>query len=313
MVRYHFSPETGNAGICRAKVSPCPYFSDGYPHFDTINEARKGAEEFFANPPSEATRLVVMRSRIHKEINIRFAENPQSYSDLKPLIKIRDDLDKRLWSLHGESSSDARDLSLSEGIMSPVELNVDHGDRIEGVENNLAEAYKTFEASITASTEISEQWLNNLSSSEVKTLLEYSGRAATANGRAHILDEIIRKAPPFKEIIVYSGLSSYVAEDVIRQADSERIKLDYPISTSLNAAQVNGFMQRDPEGRHIALEIVTREGGSMAAVSHSPHEFEVLLTSGEYEVLEKRTNVMFLWGENGAGRKADVVLKLRKI
>jgi len=51
----------------------------------------------------------------------------------------------------------------------------------------------------------------------------------------------------------------------------------------------------------------------MEAATHSPHEFEVLLPAGSYEVVSVRENVEFLWDEGGSGRDAELLIQVRRL
>lgn len=48
MTAYHFNPNTGEAGRCDARDGACPFAEHGVQHYDSLEEARDGAEEYMA-------------------------------------------------------------------------------------------------------------------------------------------------------------------------------------------------------------------------------------------------------------------------
>lgn len=312
MPRYHFNPATGRTGACKAVAGKCPFLLEGSRHYETAEEARAGVELFFTEPyTSLSGRLAVQRSRIQREIIQRNVDG-QEYLELLPLINERDALETRMRELKASPDEETPSLSSTPVKITHGVLNQDMGDHIIGFHNQIEGLQKASAESFDASFSVSEKWVSRLKTEEVHAIALYSSTSDLSKISRELFDKAIKKAPELEPTTVYSGLSEYVGRDVLRQLDSGIINLDYPISTSLNAAQSNGFM-REVNGQSVAVEIETTAGASMLAVSHNPHEFEILLPSGSYEVLERRNAVTMLWSKDGAGLTADLFLKLRRL
>jgi len=61
----------------------------------------------------------------------------------------------------------------------------------------------------------------------------------------------------------------------------------------------------------LALEVETTVGACMDVVSNVPHEMEVMLPKGRYEVIEILDDIKYIWGGSSAGRTMDKTLRLR--
>lgn len=312
MTRYHFNPTTGRPGKCAAKAGKCPFTAQGSSHYDTVEEARSAIEEYFAKPfVSLAGRLAVQRSRIQREILRRYSVD-KNWNNVADLVPERDSLDEEILAALPAEGEDLFSPEYRTPLRLAFEnLNHDLGDKIIGIQNRSEDFERNTPETARAAHLASDQWLQSLTTDDVQTLVNYSGKSNFAHGDNSKFDSIIKKAPPIEATKVYSGLSDYVAKDILAQLGKKQIRVDYPISTSLNAAQANGFMA--PGDNTVALEIETNVGGSMLSVSHSPDEFEILLPSGVYEVLEIKTNIELLWEENGAGRTINKLVKLKRL
>lgn len=326
MASYHYNPSTGEPGYCRAKPGNCPFTEQGSTHSDSKDGARRAYEEFQENGFQSLTaQLMVNRARVQREIIRIFTDPERSREDdsrngLNELVGERNAIERAM-----RNSTDKLLHDPQPGATKPQQavyetIGEDRGSVFIGIGNQQEDLDAVAPRTGEAMVQLSEEWLSQLSPAEARAVLEYSGNPETANGKGEILSEAVLKAPPLKPTKVYSGLSIHVAKDVLAQYESGRIELDYPISSTLNPAQVNGFMGKievTPDGlvqtKAIALEIETTRGGSMAAASHSPYEFEVLLPASTYEVVSVREDVKFLWSENGYGRDADLLIKLRRI
>lgn len=326
MARYHYNPSTGEPGYCRAKPGNCPFIAHGSTHSDSKEGARQAYEEFQENGFQSLTaQLMVNRARVQREI-IRIFTDPErgleddDRNELNALVSERGAIERAMRESSNELLHSPRP-----GITKPQravheEIGSNRGSTVIGIGNQQEDLDKVAPKTSAAMVQLSEEWLSQLSPAEARAVLEYSGDPESANGKGEILTQAVLKAPPLEPIRVYSGLGIHVTKDVLAQYESGRIKLDYPISSTLNPAQVNGFMGKievTPDGlvktKAIALEIETTRGGSMAAASHSPHEFEVLLPASTYEVVSVREGVKFLWDEDGVGREADLLIKVRRI
>jgi len=326
MARYHYNPSTGEPGYCRAKPGNCPFIVQGSTHSDSKEGARQAYEEFQENGFQSLTaQLMVNRARVQREI-IRIFTDPErnleddDRNELNALVSERGAIERAMRESSNELLHSPRP-----GITKPQravheEIGSDRGSTVIGIGNQQEDLDKVAPKTSAAMVQLSEEWLSQLSPAEARAVLEYSGNPESANGKGEILTQAVLKAPPLEPIRVYSGLGIHVTKDVLNQYESGKIELGYPISSTLNPAQVNGFMGKTevtPDGlvrnKAVALEIETRTGGSMAAASHSPHEFEVLLPAGSYEVVSVRKDVKFLWKEGGAGRDADLLIKVRRI
>ena len=322
MARYHFNPETGKASACRAKPGNCPFLTAGSQHFDTLEEARAGVERYFTEEyASNVARYAILYNRIqHRILELR---EDLPWSEIEPYINERHALDLFIKDMEPEDFLEREAPKLAPQRILAGPLNADDGAHvIVGIGNDVQKFRGRDEETLTKAIKLSEDWFTYLNSEEAKAVLDYSGDPLSCIDRTAIIDQAIAKAPRLEPTTVYSGLGKYVANDVLSQLESGRVKLDYHISTSLNAGQVNGFMEHigsdadrlaKGEATLIAVEIETTVGGSMMAVSHSLHEFEVLLPSGEYEVIGVRENVETLWNEGGPGRKASKLIKLRRL
>lgn len=326
MARYHYNTSTGEPGYCRAKPGNCPFTAQGSTHSDSKEGARQAYEEFQENGFQSLTaQLMVNRARVQREIIRIFTDPERKREDddkngLNDLVRERDTIERAM-----RSSSDELLHSPRPGITKPQKavyepIGDDRGSVFVGIGNAQEDLEAVAPKTAEAMVELSEEWLSQLSPAEARAVLDYSGDATTANGKGEILSEAVLKAPPLEPTKVYSGLGIHVTKDVLRQYESGKIKLDYPISSTLNPAQVNGFMGKievTTDGlvktKAIALEIETTRGGSMAAASHSPHEVELLLPASSYEVVSVREGVEFLWSEDGVGREADLLIKVRRI
>jgi hypothetical protein len=322
MPRYHFNPATGRPSICKATQGKCPFLLEGAGHYDTKEEARAAIERFYSEPyVSVAGRLAVLRSRVQREITKRFSKDRKDPS-LKQLISERNTLQDSVYELEQDPSEETPKLKTKPMKLVHGELNKDLGHQIVGFTNELETLQTVSSETEEAGVAISEVWVSQLRTEEVKLMLRYTSHPATAQENPELFDKALRKAPPLEPTTVYSGLSRYVAEDVLKQLDSGIVDLDYPISSSLNAGQTNGFMRhigtdeelnRTGKVELIALEIETTTGAPLMALSTSLHEFEVLLPSGSYEVIGVRKDVQMLWGEGGSGREASKLIKLRRL
>lgn len=323
MPRYHFNPATGRPSICKATKDKCPFVAEGARHYDSKEEARAGIEQFYTESyTSLAGRLIVQRNRIQREIIDR-SNAGEDWPTLRPLCKERDQLDDLIAELKPASDEETPKLSTKPMKMLHGPLNNDKGDEIVGFSNKIEGLQATSKETADAVIAISEEWVSKLKTEEVQVLHEYTGNTAMAVNHRETFDKALRKSPPLEPTIVYSGLSKYVGNDVVSQLDSGIIDLDYPISTSLNAAQVNGFMRdlggdaamslADEERDLVAVEIETTTGAPLAAITSNPHEFEVLLPSGSYEVIGVRKNVTMSWNEGGSGRMANRLIQLRRL
>jgi len=319
MARYHFNPETGNVGSCRAKPGNCPFTTAGSRHFDSREEARAAVETYFARPyKSEVARLFAVRSSIHREIHTRLVREPREVTriTLPPLADERRALDDRIEEL----SANAQDEELTPSTVTDEPavklvdkpLNIRSGDLLKGMASRLGKLSEDELVTVAEASELTDIWLSRLSDREAAAVFAYSqDPRVTADGH-EALSSALAKAPKLEPLQVYSGLSKHVAADIRNQLATGTVELGYPISTSLNAAQVNGFMARYEE-ELTAVEIETEVGGSMIGVSHSPNELEFLLPAGRYEVLETERNVKARWGETDNGRDIDLFVRLRRL
>ena len=320
MLRYHFNPATGRTGICKAKPGKCPFLAAGSRHFDTREEAQAAVELFFTESyRSPLGRLSVQVSRIQREIIKRYAKS-EDYSEQIPLINERDSLydlrDLELAKINdGAQIAEVAQVSKKSGarqiVCSKIYQETDTG--FVGLRNRIEELEVACPETFKAAIDVSEEWISNLTSEEVRVLLLYTHSPDQALAQRDLLDQTIRKALPLKPTTVFSGLSKYVGNDVISQLSTGIIKLNYPISTSLNPAQANSFMEERIDEKLVAIEIETNVGASMIALSHSAHEFEILLPSGSYEVLEIKNDLKLLWEKDGVGRTANLFVKLRRL
>jgi len=322
MARYHYNPSTGEPGYCRAKPGNCPFLAQGSVHFDTKEGARRGYEEFEENGFQSLTaQLMVNQARVQREIIERYSgPNRENWDDPRfdELIRERDSISRAIRKgdyrefLHAPRPRSTVPQRL---IHEPV--GSDRGDTIVGISNLQESLAEVAPQTAKAMIELSEEWLSSLSSEEAHAVLTYSGAPESANGNGAILTQAVLKAPPLEPTRVYSGLSLHVGSDVLRQYESGKIELNYPISTTLNPAQVNSFMgmygKDSTKSKAVVLEIETTVGASMEAATNSSHEFEVLLPAGSYEVTSVRENVEFLWEEDGAGRDAELLIQVRRL
>jgi hypothetical protein len=323
MARYHYNPSTGESGQCRAKAGNCPFLAEGARHFDTKEGARRGYEEFQeAGFQSLTAQLMVTRARLQRQIIELFTkkqDEPLS-SEQERLLRAMADERSSIESAIKNSSKDFPHTASVKGEKPKKviyeEIADDRGTVVIGISNVEEELVAKAPQTARALVNISEEWLSRLSTEEAHAVWNYALDPNSANGKGEILSEAIEKAPTLEPTKVFSGLSNHVARDVMSQVASGKVTLDYPISTSMNPAQVNGFMGKF-EGLvaqpGIALEIETTVGGSMASASHALYEFEILLPAGTYEVVEERKDVKFLWSEDGVGREADHFIKLRRV
>lgn len=322
MARYHYNPSTGEPGYCRAKPGNCPFTAQGSVHFASKEEARRGYEEFEENGFQSLTaQLMVTRARVQREIIRIFTDPELQGSDdeetgLNGLVSERNAIEHTLRRSSDVLLHEPRQLRSDPQRAVYEEIGSDRGSTILGISNLQEGLLRAAPKTADSMVALSEQWLSTLSPAEARAVLDYSGSPESANGKGELLSSAVLKAPPIEATRVYSGLGVHVTKDVLRQYESGSIELGYPISTSLNPAQVNGFMGKFEgmvQQKAVALEIETTVGASMAAASHSPHEFEVMLPAGSYEVLSVREHVKFLWSEDGSGREAELLIKVRRL
>lgn len=322
MARYHYNPTTGEPGLCRANPGNCPFLAQGSIHFDSKEGARSGYEQFQERGFQSLTaQLMVSRARVQREIIRLFSDSEIKDTDegktaIYALVKERNSIGDALRSSATALSHDLPAPSAAPRRVIHEKIGTHRGDTIVGISNLQEGLNEAAPRTAESMVEISEQWLSRLSPAEARAVLDYSGDPSSANGNGEILTSAALKAPPLEPIKTYSGLGIHVTKDVLSQYESGRIELGYPISSSLNPAQVNGFMGRfegHVQQKAVALEIETSVGGSMAAASHSPHEFEVLLPAGSYEVVSVRENVEFLWSRGDSGRTAELLICVRRL
>lgn len=331
MARYHYNPLTGEPGACRAKAGNCPFLAEGALHFSTKEQARKAYEEFQEKGFQCLTaQLMVMRARLQRDIIAIFSKKIDGGLSeaedelLKSMASERNAIEKAINSSSKEHHSNAPTaVKRAQKILYEI-IADDRGDSIIGIPNREEELTEKAPQTAQALVDISEQWLSRLSTEEAKAVWDYAGNPETANARGEILSHAIEKSPLMEPTKVYSGLSLHVARDVMTQVGSGKITLSYPISTSVNPAQINGFMTEtymdETDGSKniariepVAIEIETTVGGSMASASHALYEFEILLPAGTYEVVDRKEHVKFLWEEGGPGKEAAHFIRLRRI
>jgi hypothetical protein len=323
MPRYHFNPATGRPSLCKATRGKCPFLMEGASHYDTKEEARSAIEEFYSKPyVSLAGRLAVQRSRIQREIIDRDNLAEARSDVVNQLCAERDRIDQEIHTLEPAPDEVTPKLNTKPMKMLYHGLNTDRGHEIVGFSNEIEGLQEASKESFDAAVAISEEWVSKLKTEEVQLLVTYTGNSDVATEQRELLDKALMKSPPLEPTTVYSGLGEYVGRDVLRQLDSGIVNLEYPISTSLNAAQVNGFMRDTKEyvpgesrgeSHDVAVEIETTAGAPLMAITTNPHEAEVLLPSGSYEVVSVRENVEMLWSDGGPGRVANQLIKLRRL
>jgi len=191
-----------------------------------------------------------------------------------------------------------------------------------GYSNLLSDIDEQRDKLIDDAIEVSRAWIDTCSSAEISALRDYTNSSdeyaiKSTSGKLSQkwidFESAVDRAPRLKETFVsYTGVNSYYVNNILSQAENGEVDIDRVLSSSLNPAQVNGFATSDEYGRTLALEVETNKGAFMDIVSHSPHEMEVMLPKGKYEVIEVLEDVTYLWGrEKGFGRTIDKVLRLR--
>lgn len=320
MTRYHFNPETGNPNVCRAKPGKCPYLKDGIGHYASKEATRAAVEEFYETPfVSKYAQILYARHRIQEEIFFLWDDRDQekNQEEIAVLVKERAVLDDAIREMNfDDMREESIDLSHEVVALPENRLNRRDGKTIYGTVNMNEGIIEKDPELYKALSDLSVRWMKHLSTEEMSVVNQYASNPKDVRDKLSVLDQALKRAPSLEPVIVWSGLGSYVADDVLRQYESGRIKLDYPISTTFNAAQINGFMEPFSldKAEHYALEIETTEGASMMAVSHNSREVELLIPSGEYEVIGIEENVRFLWNEDSeSGRMADKVIRVRRV
>lgn len=320
MPRYHFNPQTGNPNVCRAKPGKCPYISEGVGHFTSKEESRAAAEEFYSKTyVSPYARLLVARQRLQERINA-ILDRPDKElrrDELNALVAERNAMDKVLGELVATPDGTAS-LDRSHEVWKVPEnkLVTRKGNKLWGSANTFESIVRLDETLYRNLVALSESWATSLSTKDAHAMNEYASGVNMTERHAE-LNAILEKSPRLSPTTVWSGLSVHVAKDVLSQYESGTVTLGYPISTTLNAAQVNGFMEMTLERPNdlYAIELETTRGASMLAFSHNTREMELLVPAGTYEVLGVEENVKFIWESKKyeeSGRVATKLIKLRR-
>lgn len=327
--KYHVNYDTGEPGICDAKVK-CPFgASIVVGHYENKADARAVYEEYMINPMSMGARAVIDQYKIHSELLAgKYAINDsEGFNDA---LKRRDAYD---YILEAEYEGEMRKNSLEPPVLKKEKayaLDVvpfTEDSTVIGLDNSFEYVEEHMPGLLKKSNIASTEWTKRLSDREVDAVRKYSGDSArySKNMAAGVdnddikhLHSALEKAPRIPNTHVYSGLNMHTRDMILGAIKKEGnvFTVNKAISTSLNPAQINGFMENnwDEENpdEHIALEIETNEGGVMNVISGSSEEMEVLLGPGKYELVKERKDVSFLWDEKH-GRTADRVLRLKKL
>lgn len=328
--KYHINYETGNPGVCRAQVK-CPFGADlSIEHYADKESARAVFEDYMENPMSTGSRLVLDRYKIQSDL-LRGKYPFSEVEKFNEAINRRNAYDKllhRKYEGNERKNSQNPDLSSAKKPHVLKSLAFHDQSRVIGFTND-------FEGIVAEQTELVDKsdaasiaWVKTLTDREVDAVKSYScgsesySRSFSTSEKHEISEHLhsaLSKAPRIPGTHVYSGLSRYTRDTVLSAIENqgEVFEIDRALSTTLNPAQINGFMRNNEEENnrddYVALEIETNEGALMNAISSSPQEMEILIPPGRYELVSERRDVEFLWNEEMGGRKADRVLRLKRL
>jgi len=297
-----------------------------------VNPARSGsAGRSRSVPPPTANALgknsrindvIRERARVHAVITSSHADGA-SYDELRPLIDERERLAKIISADVFRSRDDGDDIAVSDAVIDSAFVD---GDTRIGYSNNLLEHDIPRDAVRDSTVDISALWLDSLSSAEAVAVVRYTGYSREyavehAEGKFSPVwedfESAVARAPKVEPFVAYTGVNDRYVKDLITQADSGEVVLDRVFSSSMNPAQVNGFATsvRTENGEIIeigtlVLEVETTVGAFMDTISNVPHEMEVMLPKGRYEVIDSLEGVTYLWRDGGVGRTMDRTLRL---
>jgi len=254
------------------------------------------------------------------------------WEQLQIYIELRNEFEEAAWDAEVfELPSDDGGEVLATDVK--VESDFVDGKERFGYSNDLLHPDKDRDAVRESAAKLSHAWLMSLSSIEAYSLLRYTGESADyarEQGDGDIsetwqhFEEAVANSPEVEPFVTYTGVNAHYVQDILDQVDSGEITFDRVFSSSLNPAQVNGFATEFDtvygginQVETLALEVETTKGAFMDAISRVPHEMEVMLPKGRYEVLDVMEDVTYLWGNRNedddkrVGRTIKKTLKLR--
>lgn len=305
---YHINPETGNSNICKASKNPCPYQALGDDHYSTAEEARSAFEEKMKNPMSRAAELSIRRIELYEHIILESLKENADRLSLYKLVDRRTALENAI-----ERLSNSKDTAPKTGVIEAelTSLSFTGDEPRVGFQNRFETIYEKQNELLTQFKDASIAWAKTLSSKEISALTEYSKgyhELVEKDNPAHehiasALNKLVKFKKPVK---VYSGVNEYTQAKLTPQLNNKTIKIDRPISTTLNPGQGNAFSHYK---NSMMLEIEIDEGAPMHATTVHPHELEIMLPEGEYEVVEKKTGLSYSYGKNGIEYETTLILK----
>lgn len=295
-------------------------------HYDNKEEARAAYEESMKYHDYSYKDLLFKRAEIHSTI-LSIMDDPNyrsMQSEIKPLVDERNKIDDLLKDyILGDNDKITSKNSTEVYNINVPEFKVNN-NTIVGWHNKLTDFKNNFPELDAQINKISNEWANNLNNVQLSNLLKYTIDSGSYASSYHEevefnnnFNEIIDSAPLISPIKVYSGINHGTRDAIVRQLKQNKniITIDRAISTSINPAQVNGFMRGkdDDDYGNIALEITTNRGAFMQVISQNADEFEVLVSRGNFKITNIQKNIEFLWGSDGLGRTADTLITLEKI
>lgn len=320
MSKFHINPDSGNVAICRAQNFNCPYQKELQQHYSTKKDAEKAYEDMMERPISEVSQLIQQRNMAQKII-VEMSKLYGYGNDLPPVYKEycdkRNSIDKKLKSF-SEGHEDLLDNDGYEYENSTIKLeslpDIDYDDfsRVGFSPYNDDKNMENLKSFWDSVNNASQKWLKNLSSEEALSVYEYGintvkYKQSFIDGKNnHEIHKALKKAPKFEETTVYSGLGVYMRDTILKNVHEGKTTIHIPhiVSTSLNPAIVNSFMQESLElSDLVSLEIRTEHGGVMTEISKFSEEAEMILPPGHYEILEERKNVSYYWSDKLDSRR----------
>ena len=302
-----------------------------------VNPSKKGKggsrRATFPSPSSSApvadiriNDLIAERARIQSWIMSIYKLEDADREEIDKAVTERNRLESVIRDFSPASRDDGAESIPVTGVV--IESSFLSGDERVGFSNDLAEPDVPRNELRKHSTEISSLWLDSLSSASAIALVRYTGYSKeyavehAAGAFSPVWEDFedgVARAPKVEPFVAYTGVNEHYVEGILAQAESGEVVFDRVFSSSLNPAQVNGFA--NGYGRNdkneivkrttLALEVETTVGACMDVVSNVPHEMEVMLPKGRYEVIEILDDIKYIWGGSSSGRTMDKTLRLR--
>lgn len=297
-MRYHINPKTGNPGLCKAEKAQCPFEQLGEAHYPTKEAAREGYELLMTSQISRGASLALRRTELHEEIIMKHHWGVP-FAEISPLITIQQNIDNELATLPAEGPTTA--FARPQGELKSFHSR--KGKINVGVPNSIEDIFEKHPEALRALKEASHAWAKTLSTGEVGALYSYSHShdsyklLSEQNEKASLAQEAIARPMKFtKPITVFSGISQGFREQMIKSLeanDGETITISRAFSTSLNPGQANAFASMEEP---YYVEVEASEGCPLYSISAHPHELEVILPPGDYELIETKTDVGYNYG-----------------